>query len=182
MIRAEGYRSKLTPNRCGSTVENRQLILPSQPFAPLRSSDSDGCSRSAFTLTAFAVQPRFPRGGFRQGKLADMPLSLDNIQPSSQLRRSRWVKGAAELPLRYATGNGRNTLQMSQVSAPFQPPFFLFVPWKEEGGDLIVFGCGPGHDQSYQKLVGRSQLSPKVRLFHPVAEMQRARAARSFSR
>lgn len=63
-----------------------------------------------------------------------------------------------------------------------QPLFFLFVPWKEEGGDLIVFGCGPGHDQSYQKLVGRSQLSPKVRLFHPVAEMQRARAARSFSR
>lgn len=52
------------------------------------------------------------------------------------------------------------------------PPTFFSLPppWKEESGDLIAFGSGPGHEQSCTRSlsVGHSYPSRKVRLFHPV--------------
>lgn len=64
-----------------------------------------------------------------------------------------------------------STLFFPTLSSLPPPSFFtLAPPWKEESGDLIAFGSGPGHEQSYQKLVGRSQLSlqESTVLFHPV--------------
>lgn len=73
------------------------------------------------------------------------------------------------------------SLSLEYLSSPllsvnhllFSPPptfFSLPPPWKEESGDLIAFGSGPGHEQSCTRSlsVGHSYPSRKVRLFHPV--------------
>lgn len=91
-----------------------------------------------------------------------MPLSLDDFQAALQLHRrdyrlrgvqqgegrpARWVEHLADL-----SGIGLLAAASGSVPSSFFPP-------KEESSDLIVFGPRPGHEPSYQKLLGRSQLS-----------------------